>query len=1112
MDKQSYSQRITKAADDPDELTKIINELESLGTLAARRLQIQAIARRRRVKTTMQQESAAFRPACRIGWLSDLNIDQIDGRPLYRYRAPEEGILSLKRRLFAQKVAFTTEPSPDLAGQFVFWAADWFRRSYDGTGLTWDALGRELSVHCEWRHWQQLTDLGLRYWRLQPLRINGRHHRLAAIARQGGFPLAALERSRGGWALRYLEALVGSLAAICEPDFETANSIAGRLIEMVPATWQNPSMQFVSVELALEVVRLRRLAEAEGVVDGVLITPWLNEHDPSWRDRLPLSIGSEAGRALIDGLMRTVAPRGGHEAVKCYRWLEAGLDGRREGVTLELAGRLESKAITPDLSSEWSRLRLYPAGAFARFVAGELAVADPDDDGVWRARPSTQRAEFHLPAGIAIDTELRGDGRRVSGPFVLSGGEAVTGDLRVYAIDRENEGGVRLRLLGSASGAFREDLLVVDMPAAWSIDAHGEASKCEPFPDCQAADRTTFKVTGSAIVTNPRGDQYLLRAGQRSGSRDRLVVHSSNPTFELADTTAHLVIGAPEALVEDQGRPRGAGNGELFWRPSGTNQWRSNIEKASIGRCEIAWRDRTTGHIRGRCDVVVLPANFVVRSGIVGNFQEISIEGWPGKVSTSQGSLNGVNCWRLQLQGNTCSRFVATLHPHIGEAFDIVIPLRHQAWIESWADGPTPREAHISLSVINRYVARAPQGCALMADLLDEDGRPVPQGHARWWVDGELPLSTIRDDLAAMLRPNGNLRTSIRLDFNDANNDYWYVHEFEHELLDERGGLVPSPAIADKGARIAYRLLDNPAHERDGGKYDLLDNLNHHPITLHAPHGDAFVYLRTDDRVLSAPRLVRGSGGAAPQDALARAMLIADRCARQAELEELFDQIRRQPAEDKARALVRQLIELALSLDGLPPATFDALALLPRYPEVATMLLFQARKTELESLLRLAEGLPFAWWLIGKAHWDAATQVQADFLFARLPDEPALVASTISERRAELSSLEPILAPLLELPIKSDTLENVAIAFLNRSGDRIDASNANPFRVNHDSALHPWRYNERYWRALDAPVAAALAARGKLDLSVPEIRAAKDIARQHPQWFREGFTASYKEL
>nr|WP_286207737.1 STY4851/ECs_5259 family protein [Hephaestia sp. MAHUQ-44] len=1056
--------------------------------------------------------SAPRHPAPVASWLTDLSIEAIDGRPLYRYGISEDGFRALKERLCERRAALSVAPSRDLAGQFVLWAAEWFRRCYNGTGLNWEALNAELGAPCEWRHWRDLTDEGMRFWRLEPLRLNGTHHRLAAIARQGGFPVAALERTQGGWAQRYLETLVGTLAANPLPDFDAAKAVAERLIEMVPPTWQNEGMRIVSAELATEVVRLRQLAEADGVPAGALVSPWLDEHLPGWRDELPLSVGSEAGRTLIDGLMRTVVLRGGYDAVKCYRWLEIGPDGRQEGITLELAGLLDGKAIPGNLAADWSRLRLYPSGSFAQHVVGELAVADPDEDGAWRARPSIHRTDFAVPASVPIAAELRGDGQRVGMPFVMAGGDAVTGDLRVYVIECETEEAIRLRQIGSASGAFRDEALVVDTPASWSVEAHGDGAACEPFTAGKSAERTMAKVSGAAVVTNARGDCYLLRAGQKAATRDRLIVHASNCSFGLADPTSVLIVGKPSALVEERARSRSAGRDELFWRPAGTSGWRPGVSGAELGRCEFAWRDQRTGHIRDRRDVVVLPDGFDVRHAVVGNQQEISIVGWLDGASAHDGIPHGPKCWRLHAKGDTRSRFVVTLRTAGGDAFDIVIPLRHQAWIESWTEGPTRQGARLSLSVINRYVARTAQRCELMADLLDENRRPVPQGHVRWWVDGEMPLSTVRDDLAALLRPSGKLRTTIQLNFNDANEDYWFVGEFEHELSDERGGLVPNPAVAEEGARIVRRAIHDPTREHDLGRYDLLDSINHHPIVLPRQYGDALIYLRADDRVLSAPRLMAGLIDNQAQNPLGRAMSVAAKSDRQAALELLFSQAAAEPTSGSARALIRQLIDLTLSLDGLPPGTFDALLLLPQYPEIATLMLFQARRDELEPLLRLAEGLPFAWWLVPKMHWNAAAKAQADYLFDRLPDEFQLVAGTIGETRTELSLLEPILAPLLEQSVPKCPLDVAVNSFLNRSGDRIAAKNPNPFRSRHDSDLPAWRYDEQFWRSLDAPLVAALAARGKTELDAPELMAVKDIARRHPHWFREGFAAALKEM
>jgi hypothetical protein len=236
-------------------------------------------------------------------------------------------------------------------------------------------------------------------------------------------------------------------------------------------------------------------------------------------------------------------------------------------------------------------------------------------------------------------------------------------------------------------------------------------------------------------------------------------------------------------------------------------------------------------------------------------------------------------------------------------------------------------------------------------------------------------------------------------------------------------------------------------------------------------------------------------------------MVLRDWHARGAALQDLCRAVVADPSADSSRVFVRQLIDLALSLDGLPPATFDALRLLCDQPLLGALMLFQARREELEPILRLAEGLPFAWWLIPHRCWYRAAEAQADYLFARIPDEPGLVAAAVGETRATISQLDPSLAPLLEQIVRPEPLQDAANAFLNRSGDRIDTSMPNPFRPRQQE-LPAWRFGENFWRALDAPIIAALAAREKVKLSMPELVCAKDIARKHPRWFREAFIAA----
>ncbi len=156
--------------------------------------------------------------------------------------------------------------------------------------------------------------------------------------------------------------------------------------------------------------------------------------------------------------------------------------------------------------------------------------------------------------------------------------------------------------------------------------------------------------------------------------------------------------------------------------------------------------------------------------------------GWPGSVDVDNGQALGGNAWRLDLRAGSRSFAALRLSGEDGEPVCLSVALPHRAWIHGWASGPLPPGDTISISTINAYVARADGRCELFAELHDRNRQRVPQGLASWWVDGELPLSAIRDDLAALLRPHADLGASVELGFNDGHSNAWHVSEFDHRL------------------------------------------------------------------------------------------------------------------------------------------------------------------------------------------------------------------------------------------------------------------------------------------------------------------------------------------
>ena len=398
-------------------------------------------------------------------WVTRYGLPPPDGRPLFQYRVD---VATFERLGFHLRECATDvregRAGPEHAALFVLWAAEWFRRRYAGGGQRWDALAHELGWSLSQTEWRGMTDSGLSAWRLPELRLGGVHHRLAAIARQGGFP----RRSPGGWLGRLGGAAPADTRHAAErrprPDARTRGSLrrrirGGRAADLA----RRGEMRAVCAELALAVVRLHRRAQAEGTVEGALVSAWLDQTRPDWRAELPVGLDAEGGRALVDGLLAAAPLRARAGTIRARRVLAVEDGRRREQVVLALEGRLEG-GTAAGLARDWSRLRLFASGELARFISGELAVAEPADEGGWAVRPVAQLAAFDVPFATPITLELRGGGRRVADPFTAPGGEALQPGLRVLAADGEGEPPARFTVVGSGGGGYRAEPLHLDVP------------------------------------------------------------------------------------------------------------------------------------------------------------------------------------------------------------------------------------------------------------------------------------------------------------------------------------------------------------------------------------------------------------------------------------------------------------------------------------------------------------------------------------------------------------------------------------------------------------------------------------------------------------------------
>jgi len=1098
-------------------VTALEGRQESWVTLA----KMKAIAARRAIES-----AAVSGPTVGAGglssekqhWLSRYGLQRPDGRPLHRYILSDAAFDRIASDLKLRIVRINAGLAVDQdAALFVLWAAEWFRRHYAGGVQRWSDVGQPVGIRLEQAAWRKLADRGLKYWRLPELRLNGMHHRLAAIARQGGFPVAALGGAQGGWAAGFLQKLIARLLVDPSPTMAIAEDLARQLEHAIPELWRHAEVLAVSAELAMAIVELRRDAEAGGVTEGVLVSAWLDQEHPDWRQNLPLSIHQDGARQLIDGLMRVERLKAGRGSVRARRLLLAQGGGWREQIELELDGDLVS--VDPgqnfdSLARDWSRLRLFACDEAAQFISGELAVVEPSEDGRWRCKASRPQLRFDLPADTALKVELRGEGVRVAGPFILSGGDPAGNDLQVCISDNvvPGETPTQLEMIGAGSGGYRAELLYLRTPVRWTVEPHEIDSTCRELDSDRVTGRRLWEICGAALVRGEQADTFLLRTGQKGDQRDQILLSGVSPQGCVSGDGRALYCGVPVVRLRQGPQVRTPRELEVWWRRKGDHEWRLERQSRPSGPCEFAWRDETTLHIRCKAEAIILPPDFAVRSSVSGPWIALDVEGWSDALTVSPGEAAGDQHWRVHREHTTHSHFELQLS-WWNQLEPVVVrtPIRHHAWIYDWTGRRLGRDGRLSLSNLNRFVARTAGRLELWAELLDPTRRPVPQANARWLIDEELPLSVIADDLAALLRSSGRLDAQVRLDFNDGQANHWYIEEFSHRLEKEPRGFAPQPAVSDPLARLVGRSFAAANQERDFGPYGEAVQLNPRPIDVDPGPGPWLLYLRSNDRVLCRPVVVNGSGPTqASQTALGRVML-AGPAERQAELTALIDRTLEQPDLGSSRGVIRSIIELAVSLNGLPPSTFDVFRQLELHPLLGPLMLYGANKSEIEPILRLANNLRMAWCLIPKACWDQAWHMWGRHFLGVFPDFPQDVAVLMTAKRQTLIEHEPSLAPLLGLSGPTEPIAAIANSFLNRSADRVRADVSNPFRTRFADHLPTWSFDPKFWRAADAPLVAASVARGKFagQMSDPELTAVKDIARNHPRYFSAAFAAQF---
>src|SRR3546814_5603767 len=125
----------------------------------------------------------------------------------------------------------------------------------------------------------------------------------------------------------------------------------------------------------------------------------------------------------------------------------------------------------------------------------------------------------------------------------------------------------------------------------------------------------------------------------------------------------------------------------------------------------------------------------------------------------------------------------------------------------------------------------------------------------------------------------------------------------------------------------------------------------------------------------------------------------------QEDRQSLVTEMAQNPTTAEASQTIQVVMKLALSLNGLPPQTFEIFSKLVHAGALAPLLLYRCEEQHLSTILELFDGLCSSWILLPYGAWDGAFQAQGHYLVTRLDDPQWALTRRSEQHTSELQSL-----------------------------------------------------------------------------------------------------------
>ena len=956
-----------------------------------------------------------------IIWINEFlhrrELDGPDGRALYAYRCTATEFDSLAEALSHRAPDGTTNAATHA---FVFYAAEWWQRQYDGRHWAWEPLLASIKWHVHYPDLYEPVRAALRWWQADLVRLPTSIRYLGTFACQGGLPLG-LVGDADSRVVQYLRAVLKHAAEYRKFVDDAIDLARDQQHLLRPPTLRRDYVFRLAADLIEAVLDLQSDAQGEDPIST------LDQVRPGWRKTMPLALENKRARDLLIGLLReAVQVRPPTDDFRVERFLRRTSVGWRLGARVRLPASISAEHLAHHLNvSEGDlppRLQVRVHGDRVRDVG--LYAAQSDNFLLVTRDTQSQTEIWDTEATTEVRLQfLSGD---VVGEGVVPYRGTALGELPWAFRGDANE----CPFIGEGSVSNRAPEIVVLAPDGCTTDCvsaleESSARESEGLDPStgdnirvlsrilwRIAEPTAIKAAHGRCVVRPSSGQVVEEDYRLEGQR----------CYDL-ESAWPLFCGTPRLRVfKAEQAPRAVPTNEVSWRQTG-GEWQQRPN--AFGLWEV--RYMRGGELRYLGRVGILPEQFCLSLAPGSDMSEgyLVLNGAEA-VKVSSHSQETVVTPRIE--GDVVRVHVATrnaaaptarvhLRLHWQGAAGLVVqapfPGRGGRFLRD--DKPLGRELAVDDLYGVRATALSPddsQKFWIQGELkaLDLDGSLLRVAHFRLplrksGVTHELPLIDSRPMIQLLLASSSSGEASVALRIVDGFqhehgsvrvNRFAATLEYDHSMVFVNAPLTPDgdePAATFEALPIARPdtdpvLLDvfNPADAPHGAVLPQDLNINE-PWLVVARH---------DDRVCVRPVVIGGrsseSVNLSTSDAevprLCEAVSLRDWNSRIRAIAAAMDAML--DAEDTHRVEEEWdfLTDALLRAEGLPATSLNLLKVLVEKPNLLVRCMFRLESAPRQLLWRLEDELPFSWLLIQREVWWTEARQAFERLRGQLAEMP----------------------------------------------------------------------------------------------------------------------------